>query len=52
MTVLVPHCGAHDHSLFLWNNNNLSTPVHTFLGHRWLGTMSRGSERIIVFLEM
>ena len=37
MTVLVPHCGAHDHSLFLWNNNNLSTPVHTFLGHRWPG---------------
>ena len=34
VTVLVPHFGAHDHSLFLWNNNNLSTPVHTFVGHR------------------
>ena len=34
VTVLVPHFGAHDHSLFLWNNNNLSAPVHTFVGHR------------------
>ena len=34
VTVLVPHFGAHDHSLFLWNNNNLSTPVHTFVGHK------------------
>ena len=34
VTVLVPHFGAHDHSLFLWNTNNLSTPVHTFIGHK------------------
>ena len=34
VTVLVPHFGAHEHSLFLWNTKNLNTPVHTFVGHR------------------
>jgi len=34
VTVLVPHFGAHEHSLFLWNVKNLTTPVHTFVGHR------------------
>ena len=33
-TVLVPHLGASDHSLFLWNVGDLSSPVHTFVGHR------------------
>ena len=35
VTVLVPHFGAHEHSLFLWNTKNLNTPVHTFVGHRY-----------------
>ena len=35
VTVLVPHFGAHEHSLFLWNTKNLNTPVHTFVGHRF-----------------
>jgi hypothetical protein len=34
VTVLVPHFGAHEHSLFLWKTKNLTSPVHTFVGHR------------------
>ena len=34
VTSLVPHFGVHDHSLFLWTNTDLSSPVHTFSHHR------------------
>ena len=34
VTSLVPHFGVHDHSLFLWNNSDLTSPVHTFGRHR------------------
>ena len=39
VTVLVPHFGAHEHSLFLWNTKNLNTPVHTYVGHRYVHFM-------------